>query len=116
MPYPFFLSKHQVFFSDLIKNIKLIFFIFDTKLQINDLWKYFLLGLVIAGLIAAVFFVPFLHFSPNFEKYYDPDFFEAQPLKYIPFNYVIDSYDFYKNDSLNKLELPKVSCILKRNV
>jgi hypothetical protein len=91
----------------LISTIPLIaFFIINSKLQINDLWKYFLLGFVIAGLIAAVFLVPFLHFSPNFDKYYDPDFFEAQPLKYIPLNYVIDSYDFYKSDSLNKLPYP----------
>jgi hypothetical protein len=91
----------------LISTIPFIaIFIFDRGLQINDLWKYFLLGLVIAGLIAAVFFVPFLHFGPNFEKYSDADFDTAQPLKYIPVNYVIDSYEFYKNDSLDKLPYP----------
>jgi hypothetical protein len=91
----------------LISTIPLLaIFIFDNNLQINDLWKYFLLGLIIAGLISAIFFVPFLHFAPNFAKYADLDFEAAQPLKYIPLNYVIDSHDFYLNESLDKFAFP----------
>ena len=36
LSHPFFLRKQQVFFSNLIKNIKLIFSIFDAK---GILWK-----------------------------------------------------------------------------
>lgn len=84
----------------------LLIFIFDNKLRLKNVWKYFLLAFIIAGLLAAVFIIPFAHFYPNFVKYTDLEFGVVQPLKFIPLNYVIDSFDFYQNDALNKHPFP----------
>jgi len=84
----------------------ILIFLFNKKMQINDLWRYFLLGLIIAGLLSAVFLIPFVNFSPNFAKHADLEFAAAQPLKYIPLNYVINSHDFYLGDALEKMPYP----------
>jgi len=84
----------------------ILFLLIDKKMRLKAVWKNFLLAFFIAGLLSAVFLIPFVHFSPNFLKYTDPSFKVAQPLKFIPLNYVIDSFDFYLNDALNKLPFP----------
>jgi len=84
----------------------LLILIFDNKLRLKNVWKYFLLALIIAGLLSAVLVIPFAHFYPNFGKYIDLEFKVAQPLKYIPLNYVIDSLKYYQGDILDKYPFP----------
>jgi len=84
----------------------ILFLIINKKMRFNDLWKDYLMAFIIAGLLSAVFLIPFAHFSPNFVKDTDLEFKVAQPLKFIPLNYVIDSRDFYFNESLSKLPFP----------
>jgi len=84
----------------------ILFLILNNKMRFNDLWKDYLAAFIIAGLLSAVFLIPFAHFSPNFVKYIDIEFKAAQPLKFIPLNYVIDSPEFYHNESLGKLPFP----------
>jgi len=84
----------------------ILFLILNNKMRFNDLWKDYLAAFIIAGLLSAVFLIPFAHFSPDFVKYIDIEFKAAQPLKFIPLNYVIDSPEFYHNESLGKLPFP----------
>jgi hypothetical protein len=84
----------------------LLILIFDNKLQLKNVSKYFLLAFIIAGLLAAVFIIPFAHFYPNFAKYMDLEFKLAQPFKYIPLNYVIDSFEYYYSNALEKYPYP----------
>lgn len=84
----------------------ILIFVFDKKMRLKNVWKNFLLAIIIAGLLSAVFLIPFAHFSPNFVKYSDPEFNLAQPLKFIPLNYVIDSIEYFKSDVLNKQPFP----------
>ena len=86
----------------------LLILIFDNKLRLKNVWKYFLLAFIIAGLLSAVFIIPFAHFYPNFVKYMDLEFKVAQPFKYIPLNYVIDSLEYYTSDVLEKYPYPSL--------
>lgn len=67
----------------------------DAGLPRGRILKGLLFALVLALLLSAVFWVPFLHFSPNFAKDADPDFSSVQPLEYLPLNLVIRDLDFY---------------------
>ncbi|MBN1265819.1 MAG: hypothetical protein JXA25_10020 [Anaerolineales bacterium] len=82
------------------------FLIFDSKMKLKPVWRTFMLAVVIALLLAAVFLVPFLHFSPHFSKFIDANFGIAQPLKYLPLNFLIDSHEFFFNETLNKSSFP----------
>ena len=84
----------------------ILILILDNEFRFKNVWKYFLLSLIIAGLLSAVFLIPFAHYYPNFSKYSDPEFLVAQPLNFIPLNYVIDTFDYYKSDALNKHPFP----------
>jgi len=84
----------------------ILILILDSNLRFKNEWKYFLVSLIIGGLLSAVFLIPFAHYFPNFTKYLDHEFAVAQPLKYIPLNYVIDSFDYYNSDVLNKYPFP----------
>ncbi|MCJ7733801.1 MAG: hypothetical protein MUP11_04555 [Anaerolineales bacterium] len=84
----------------------ILILILDPKLRFTNIWKYFLISIILAVVLSAVFLIPFAHYYPNFSKYMDSEFVVAQPLKYIPLNYVIDSFDYYKSDVLNKYPFP----------
>ena len=83
-----------------------VFLLLDEHWKIKETWKDYFLALTIALLLAAVFLVPMLHFFPNFDKYMDPEFKVAQPLKFIPLNYVIDSFEYYTSTALDKYPFP----------
>lgn len=85
-----------------------LFLLLDQEMRWKPIRKYFLLALGIAVLIGAVFLVPFVHFSANFSKYLDPEFKLAQPLKFIPLNYLIDTFDYYHSDALEKYPFPSL--------
>jgi hypothetical protein len=76
----------------------------DRKLRKE--WKSYLGAASIALLLSAPFVVPLAHFLPNFGKGVDPAFGAAQPLGYLPLNLVINDYEFYRDDSLQKLPFP----------
>ncbi|MFO8036046.1 MAG: hypothetical protein R6U57_05420 [Anaerolineales bacterium] len=82
------------------------FLILGKDLKLKPIWKNYVLALMIALLISAIFLVPFLHFLPNFVKETDPDFKTAQPLRYLPLNLIIDEWLYYNNEVLGKYPFP----------
>ncbi|MGD8760358.1 MAG: hypothetical protein PVJ07_08920 [Anaerolineales bacterium] len=79
----------------------------DKRLKVKSAWKPYLLGGVLALLLAAPLLVPTLHFMPNFVKHDDPDFGAAQEISYLPLNLVISDADFYRSEGvLGKLPYP----------
>lgn len=68
----------------------------------KDLLKKFLLAGFIGFLLAAPFLVPFLHFTPNIEAQVTSDMGDAQPLEYIPLNFVIRDPSFNQGNVLGK--------------
>lgn len=83
-----------------------VLLLFDKKTGLKPIWKYYLLALVLALLLSAVFLIPFAHFSPNFLKDTDPEFKTAQSLNYLPLNLVIRDWEFYHNETLGKYPYP----------
>jgi len=74
----------------------LLFFILDENWRPRPLWREYVLALGLSVLLAGVFLVPVLHFSPNISKATDPQFATAQPLEYAPLNLVIRDIEFMK--------------------
>ncbi len=64
------------------------------------------LAIAIAVLLAGPFLVPFGGFLPQFGKDYDESFRTVQPLVNVPFNFVIDDSEFYRNNVLGKEPFP----------
>lgn len=89
----------------------MLFLLVGKQWKIQPVWKDFALALILGVLLAAVFIVPFLHFSPNFYKNVDPEFKAAQPLEFMPLNLVIDDWDFYKSEILGKLPFPHLNTL-----
>ncbi|MCG2784160.1 MAG: hypothetical protein L6461_03555 [Anaerolineae bacterium] len=73
----------------------LFFLLINRNGTINKIWKDYAIAFLLACLLAAQLLVPFLHFSPNFQKGTSMEFDVAQPLEYIPLNLVIDDWNFY---------------------
>ncbi len=82
------------------------FLILNKELKLKPIWKDYVLALMIALLISALFLIPFVHFLPNFVKDADLEFKTAQPLKYLPLNLVIDEWLYYHNEALGKYPFP----------
>ena len=61
---------------------------------------------VLALLLASPMLVPFARFSAQFAKDVDPTFRSAQPLAYLPLNFVIADHRFFTTDALSKLPFP----------
>jgi hypothetical protein len=79
----------------------------DGKLRpVRPFLREFLLAGGLALLLAAVFLVPLAHFWPNFGKDVNFDFGWAQPIQYLPLNFVNNNVDFYYTDALGKLPYP----------
>ena len=68
-------------------------------------WKEFALAGLIAILVAAILWVPMLHFWPNVAKDSDPGLGSLQPIQYLPLNLVIDDHAFYDTVALGKTPL-----------
>ncbi len=84
----------------------MLFLFFGDEKERTYLRKNYLQAFGLAVLLAAVFLVPLIHFSPNFSKYTDPEFASAQPLSYLPLNLLIDDWGYYKSDVLSKFPYP----------
>lgn len=83
----------------------ILFLIWEVKFN-NQLWKNFVQAISIAILLASPFLVPFLNFSSQFTKWQDPEFYTAQPLKYLPLNLLIDNHEYYLSETLEKTTYP----------
>jgi hypothetical protein len=85
----------------------LLVLLVDKRLRLRPVWKEFALAGAIALLVAAVLWVPALHFVPLLEKPVDPGTFSsAQALPYAPLNLVINDYIFYTTTALKPLAWP----------
>ena len=84
-------------------------FVIDGRLRPRPVWREFALAGLLSFLLAAVFLVPFLHFSPHFSKHGEALATGGQPLEYVPLNLVIRDPEFYQDESLGKIILPSVN-------
>ena len=80
--------------------------VLDDDLKLKPVWKDYARAGLLSILLAAVFLVPFLHFSPHFLKEVDPDFRVVQPLQYLALNLLIDDPGFYTTEALGKFPYP----------
>jgi hypothetical protein len=86
-----------------------LIFLVDERLRLRPVWKEFALAGVIALLVAAVLWVPVLHFGANFAKPSDDGTFgAAQSLPFLPLNLVINDYTFYGTSVLKPLPWPQL--------
>ena len=69
-------------------------------------WRGWALAGLLALLFSAVYWVPVLHFWPQFGKEVDAAFGSVQPLPYIPLNLVINDLGFYMIPVLQKNPYP----------
>ena len=67
--------------------------------------RYALAG-VIGLLVASPLLIPYLHIMASYTKDIDPYFGQAQPLGYIPLNFVIDDQEFFRIPILGKQPFP----------
>ncbi len=81
-------------------------FLLDERLKPEPLWKEYLIAVILALLIAAVFLVPLGSFMPNFAKDLDDTFNAAQPLQYTPLNLVIENKAVFESTTLTNQPWP----------
>jgi hypothetical protein len=83
-----------------------LIFMVDGNFKIIPLWKEFLIALIIAALVSAVFLLPALSFSSTIIKPTEPQ--SSQPLEYIPINLVVRDMNFFFSTALQKLASPNL--------
>jgi len=83
-----------------------LIFLPGREQRFKNLWKEYLLAVLLAGLIAGIYLIPLLHFYPNVLKNVDPKFAIAQPLAYVPFNELINDIGFYNSTVLKPTPYP----------
>lgn len=83
-------------------------FLLDGTPRAASLSKGFALAGLLAILLAAILWVPFLHYLPEFTKDMDPSFRAVQTIEYAPLNLVIRDMDYYKSEALGKQPFPFV--------
>lgn len=88
-----------------------IIYLFKIKDLPREDRKNFLLALITGFLLASIILLPILHFSPQIEKWGDPDFELAQTLEYIPLNLLIHDWEFFTSDTLQKPPFPYLTNI-----
>jgi hypothetical protein len=79
---------------------------FGSNENIKRTWGNYLIAALATFLLAAPFLVPFLHFSPNIVKDFDPEFKVAQPITYFILNLVIDDPGYYYSNVMMKYPYP----------
>jgi hypothetical protein len=84
----------------------LIIFWLDENLQLRAVWKEFALAGLLSVLLAGPLLIPLAHYWPEFAKDIDPEFKSAQPIEYVPLNFVINDIEFYLNGDLHKSPNP----------
>jgi len=78
----------------------LVVFLIGKSPQRRRIAKGFVLAGLLGGLLTAIFWIPLLHFIPNFAKYLSPTFTSVQPLEYLPLNLVIRDVAYYYSSAL----------------
>ena len=86
----------------------LLILLVNERLQLRPVWKEFALAILLALTLAGIFWVPFLHFYPNWVKDSDISFSAAQPMEYEVLNLVIRDAGFYRSESLHKVAAPSL--------
>lgn len=90
----------------LIAILPVYLLFFWKKDDIHLTWNNYFIAALVAFLLSAPFLVPFLHFSPNIVKDFDPEFKAAQPLSYFILNLVIDDWRYYNSNIMSKYPYP----------
>ncbi len=80
----------------------------NAKMELQYLWKKYLLAAVLALLLSAPLLVPFLRTSSQISKYTDPEFIHIQPIQYAALNLVIDDLEFFRSTALSKFPYPNL--------
>jgi hypothetical protein len=83
-----------------------LFFVLDRSLRVKPVWREYALAFGLSLALAAVFLVPVFHFWPYLGKGVDPAFQSAQPLAYVPLNFVISDFAYLQSNVLGKLPYP----------
>ncbi|MGQ9683864.1 MAG: hypothetical protein ACUVX9_15120 [Anaerolineae bacterium] len=78
----------------------------DRHGRLRPQWRDLVLALGLAVLLAAVYWVPMLHYLPQFVKDADPAFKTAQPLEYLPLNLVIRDHAYFRTETLGRAGFP----------
>lgn len=73
-------------------------------------FRRYALAAGLALCMGAFFWLPLVHFLPQFVKDTDINFTTAQPLAYVPLNLVIADPGFYSTDALAKHPFPYLYC------
>ena len=95
----------QLGFALAILPALMIFWV-DARLGLRAVWKEFVLAGLLALLLAGPLLIPLAHFWPEFVKDVDPEFKSAQPIEYVPLNFVVSDIHFYLNPTLGKQPHP----------
>lgn len=90
----------------LICVIPVYLFFYLGKENLKSTWSNYIIAALTAFLLSAPFLVPFLHFSPNISKWFDPKFVSAQPISYFVLNLVIDDPRYFFSGIMDKFPYP----------
>jgi hypothetical protein len=77
-----------------------------NPLGTNLLLRRYALAAAIGLLVASPLLVPYLHIMSSYTKALDPYFAQAQPLAYMPLNFVVDDPEFYRTPLLGRDPFP----------
>lgn len=83
-----------------------LFLVLDGSLRVRPIWREYVLAFGLSLVLAATFLVPAVHFWPFLGKGTDPAFLSAQPLAFVPLNFVIGDFSFLQSSALGKLPYP----------
>jgi hypothetical protein len=87
----------------------LVAFIRSDQSSQRVAWKEFALAGLIAILIAAILWIPMLHFWPNFGKRADLNLNRFQPIESIPLNMIVADRDFYTESTFGRSGISALS-------
>lgn len=88
----------------------LLILLFNKKIALRPVWREFAWAAVIALLLSAILWVPFLHAFRDISKPgMDMEVSGVQPIGYQPLNLIIRDYDYYYSNHLGKSEYPSIS-------
>lgn len=83
-----------------------LFLLLKSDFKVRQVYKEYLLAVLLAIMLAGILLIPLLHFLPSYIKDSDEIFRSAQSLEYIPLNLVISDIEFQKSEQLHKLPYP----------
>lgn len=84
----------------------LLLFAWAERRRLGNFLIYGIVATSIAILTSSLFLLSVSSVFGKLEKYQDPYFTRAQPMKWIPINLVLDDWAFYNTDALHKVPFP----------